>query len=241
MDQIKILTARRAYEFRPDDLRLTMLSVQQVQELIKQSSSFQIAAIGGPMPTFGPVPPTIPPGLVFNFGAWMPSEDQLVPIRFLHIEPRRIVIDVAGPSSAIDAIFARLRDIVAPLAAPDGTPAIGAYTQVLDYSEITAYFPFAWEALFAPPVRDVFARAMHTGEDQRELVLAPTLYMQARDAHAESAGGIGTPDSRTLQFAPRAGTKPEERVYFSGVPLDSDAHLTYLEKLEAALLNLRKS
>jgi len=235
LEQMKLLSARRAYEFHADDIRLTLLSTGPIQGLIKQSFQFQTAAIGTPIETFGPVLPTMPPGLAFELGIWASSEGVLVPIRFMHIDPRRIVIDVAGPSSAIDSIFQRLRDLLAQVQTPDGSPLLGEPERVLDYSDISARFSYPLDVLFLPRLRNLFARVMNIDENTPSLVLAPTLYMPTHPVDEESAGAVNSPDSRMLQLALRKGTRPAERIYFSGAPLDSEAHLAYLTELDAIL------
>lgn len=48
--------------------------------------------------------------------------------------------------------------------------------------------------------------------------------------------GLGSvADGQLLQYALRAGTRPEDGVYFSGAPLDSETHREYLAQLEGAL------
>src|SRR2546426_8674141 len=125
LEQVKLLTSRRAYEFRPDDLRLSTLSIKPMQEQIQQLFQFQTSAMGSPMATFGDVPATYPPGFVFDMGVWISEDKQIIPIRFLHFEQRRIVIDVAGPSSAITAIFGQLRQFLAEIQVSYGSPIVG--------------------------------------------------------------------------------------------------------------------
>src|SRR5258708_28360188 len=108
LEQVKLLTSRRAYEFRPDDLRISMLSTKPVQEQIQQLFQFQTAMMGTPIATFGDVPVTYPPGFVFDMGVWISQDKQIIPIRFLHFEQSRIVIDVALPASAITATLVAL-------------------------------------------------------------------------------------------------------------------------------------
>src|SRR5947207_15196277 len=149
LEQVKLLTSRRAYEFRPDDLRLSALSIKPMQEQITQLFQFQTAAMAVPMATFGVVPATYPPGFVFDMGVWISEEKQLIPIRFLHFVQRRIVIDVAGPSSAITAVLEQLRHFLSELQASDGSPIVGEPEHMLDQTVYTAQFPFPLEALFA--------------------------------------------------------------------------------------------
>src|SRR5260221_5979497 len=112
LEQVKLLTSRRAYEFRPDDLRISMLSTKPVQEQIQQLFQFQTAMMGTPIATFGDVPVTYPPGFVFDMGVWISQDKQIIPIRFLHFEQSRIVIDVAGPPVALTPSFHGLRQLL---------------------------------------------------------------------------------------------------------------------------------
>jgi len=234
-EQIKVITSRRAYEFSPDDLRLSMLSIKPVQELIQQNFQFQASAYGTPFPTFGDVPATIPAGLVFNTGAWLSAEEPIVPIRFLNVEQSRIVIDVGGPSTAITTIFDHLIGLLSQLHAPDGSPVIGEPKRFLDYSEITAHFPASLDTILKPSLQQVFSRAIGMTDKSSHSVLIPSLALQAYPDSEMLPAVPGANDSRVFTFTLRSGTRPEEHIYFSGAPLDSEAHLKYLAELEMAL------
>lgn len=234
LEQIKILSSRRAYEFRQDDLRLTMLSTRLVEQQFRELFHFQTSAMGSPSPTFGDVPATYPPGFVFDMGLWISPDQQPVPIRFLHFEQRRIVIDVAGPSWSIAAIFERVKDFFADLHAPDGSPVIGDPEYIQDYSEITAHCPFSLDILIAEPFRNLFQRTFPKKDDAHH-TLIPTFSMQVYPADHELANVPTLSDVRSLSFALRAGTRPQDHTYFSSAPLDSEAHLRYLHELVAIL------
>ncbi len=228
-EDIAFITARRAYEFRPDDLRLSMLSIKPIQDEIQKLFNFQSSSIGSPMRTFGEVQLTIPPGLVFNMGVWVSPGNQLLPIRFLNFEPRRIVIDVGGSSEAITPIFERLQQFLAGLKAQDGSPPIGKPESILDYSEISARFPFPLDAIVSPPLRQLLSRII------KERVLVPTLVTQSFPGGQVLSGTANIGDHHAFTLAPRAGNRIEDHKYFSGAPLDTEAHLSYLNELEAAL------
>jgi hypothetical protein len=232
LKQIKLLSSRRAYEFRSDDLRLSALSIKPMQEQITQLFQFQMAVMGTPMATFGEVPATYPPGFVFDMGMWISEEKQVIPIRFLHFEQRRIVIDVAGPSSAITAIFERLRHFLSELQVSDGSPVVGEPERVLDHTVISAQFPFALEAMIAPPLRKLFANVIGANANGEETALLSTFVMQKHPTAQEIAKVASPEDSNTITLGLRAGTRPEEHIYLSSVPLDSEAHLSYLNELE---------
>lgn len=236
LEHIKILTSRRAYEFRPDDLRLSMLSIKPVQDHIQKLFSFQSVAVGSPVPTFGDVPLTLPPGLVFTTGMCLSSEnEQLTPIRFLNIEQHRIVVDVAGKSLVIDEIFDRLRDSLAELHAPDGASIIAEPEQILNYSEITAHFTSSLDSMFTSSFRELLGKFTSSDVNGNNFALVPTLAVQSYRANQQLSAVPGANDNRVFTFAQRAGTRPEEHVYFSGAPLDSEEHLIYLAELETIL------
>src|SRR5258708_20782431 len=140
LEQVKLLTRRRGYEFRPDELRISMLSTKPVQEQIQQLFQFQTAMMGTPIATFGDVPVTYPPGFVFDMGVWISQDKQIIPIRFLHFEQSRIVIDVAGPSSAITAIFLQIRTFFSKLKIPNCKTIVAVAKAVLYFNPITCKF-----------------------------------------------------------------------------------------------------
>src|SRR5258707_6483877 len=132
LEQVKLLTSRRAYEFRPDDLRISMLSTKPVQEQIQQLFQFQTAMMGTPIATFGDVPVTYPPGFVFDMGVWISQDKQIIPIRFLHFEQSRIVIDVAGPSFPLPPLLLELWHFLSELSTPHLSPIVCLLPRVLD-------------------------------------------------------------------------------------------------------------
>lgn len=75
---IKLIASRRAYEFPPDALRLTMLSLAPIVQRLQEIFAFQFAQVGTPSPTFGPVAQTLPPGLVFTMGTFASEDFNLV-------------------------------------------------------------------------------------------------------------------------------------------------------------------
>lgn len=233
-DQVTLYASRKAYDFRPEGIRLTVLSMPTVQERIRQVFAFQASALGTPQPTFGDVPATLPPGLVFNLGIYTRPSGQVVPIRLLHIEPRRIVIDIAGPSSDIDEIFTRLWESIENVVAVEGGSAIKEPYRVSNYSEVVLRLRIRATSLVPSPLLQVAQTAWRgaTGADQFALVPAVTLIPQ--DPREDFLGVPTEPGNRVIQIAPRQGYPLEEQMYFSVAPLDSDRHLAYLSQLEDA-------
>lgn len=234
-EQVKIITSRRAYEFSADALRLSSLSIQPIQQQIQQLFSFQSSAIGSPIPTFGAVPAIYPPGVVFNLGVWIHQEEHIVPIRFIHFEQNRIVIDVAGPTAAIDGIAERLFNFLSGLKAADGSPVVGEPERVLDYSEITAQFLYPLDVIFSKPLRRLLSKTMSIGIGNKSKMMIPTVAIQVFPTDEVLPAVPSANDPYAFTLALRSGTRPEEHIYYSGAPLDTEAHLSYLNELEATL------
>lgn len=235
LEQIKLLSSRRAYEFRSDDLRLSTMSLKPIQDQIQQLFQFQSSAMGTPMATFGDVPITYPPGFVFDMGIWITQDTHVVPIRLLHFEQRRIVIDVAGPSSAITGIYEQLRRFLSTVQTPDGSPIIGEPERVLEYSVMNVQFPFSLEVLFAPSLRKLVNKVIDGTSNADDLAFTPTLAIQKQAVGQEITKVAAPEESAAFTLGPRIGTKPEDHIYLSCAPLDSEAHLGFLNELEADL------
>ncbi|MGH2558276.1 MAG: hypothetical protein ACRDJH_04360 [Thermomicrobiales bacterium] len=233
-EDVTVISARRSYEFRADEIRLTLLSNRGVLRHIQEQFSFEVAAVNTPMETFGPVQPSIPPGLIFDYGITPFPEGQAAAIRFLHIEQRRIVIDVAAPSSVIDPTFHLLKGLLVDVLAFDGAPAIGQPTHTMDFSEITARFPFPGEALLPPKLRSPYRRVFGIGNAQEETHIVPTLQVRVLPRNEEFAGSAAR-DIRSSFLELRAGTVPADQIFYSGAPLDSDSHIDILTEIERSL------
>jgi len=232
---VKILSSRRAYEFGPDDIRLTVLSAQAIAAGIQQLFGFQSAQIGTPPPTFGSVPITVPPGLVFQMGVMTLENNSFIVIRYLHFEQRRIVIDVAGPSDDIDPIYTQLQSVLGAMRAADGTAVIGSPARTLDYSEASTHFSFAPEAVLPSALRDLFGRTLpleSAGRDH-DLTLIPLIEVRVRSRDSEYAGANTEPQAFHLEL--RAGSTADDKIYYSAAPLSSNAHIALLHELENAL------
>lgn len=240
-EQAKIITARRAYEFRQDGLRLSVLSMIAVQEYIRQTFQFQVAQVGMPMQTFGPVPATNPPGIVFDLGTAPYPEGSATPIRFLHFEPKRVVIDIAGPSAAIDSLFAQLQAMLRSIPAPDGSAVMEEPVRVLDFSEITHPTPYNPDVLLMTGLHNVIRETLHVSRDDAtdSILLVPSMRVGVTRPDEEFGGvALELADVRSFVYEIRRGTHVNEHIYYSAAPLATDAHLTYLDKLRQLLIAL---
>jgi hypothetical protein len=228
-NSIRILASRRAYEFRPDDLRLSLICTVPARDAIQNLFSFASAQIATPMAIFGDVAQTIPPGAVFNFGFITLEEGKPTPIRLLHFEPTRLVIDVAGTSDAIDQVYARISELLSDLQGPDGTAAIGEPIRTMDYSEATVHLAGEPSRLLSPTLLDALVNLRVFPENQVP-VPAIRIAMQAlEEVYPGSSITATAPPAVILEI--RVGTAPEEGAFFSGAAVDTEIHTAYLSKL----------
>lgn len=231
MNRAKIITARRAYEYAPDDLRLTSLSVGDVPDQIQRHFAFRGGSIATPPETFAAVPVTMPPGLVFNVGNVRSSSRQVpAPIRFLHFESQRIVIDVAGPSDALDEAFEQLNELLKDVKAPDGSPAVGEPRSTRDYSEVSVHLRADFNQMLSEPLSTAFLQTFANKEDDIEAV---PVSLVIRVGHPSST--IDQPNYGQAILQIRAGTRVDEKILFSSSDLPSDENLAWVERLDAAI------
>lgn len=233
---VKVLTARIGYEFTLDDLRLSMLCTNAIMQQIADTFKFRAFGVATPQATFGPVPNALPAGAVFQLGTWaIPDNSQTVPIRFLNIELQRIVIDVAGPSSALSAIYQRLHEVVSSVTAPDGSPIIGKPVRTLHFSELSITLPIALDSILAPEVRALLTQYLPIGRDDDNASLAPSFQVRRISDLSPFSGSLEAGDGYTLTLSPRASISPDQRVVYSGAPLETERHIRFINELVALL------
>lgn len=225
LEQVKLIAARKTYEFRSNELRLTMLSLAKVRDRIQELFEFDTNEVQTPPAVFDTVPVTMPPGVVFQVGGTSLPDGAVIPIRFLHFEPRRIVIDVSGPSSAIDYVFDRLKAELAEVRTPDGSPALGEPWRVWDYSELSVRMGFGLDKLFDQRFLD-YAKGLFSSADTNRDVRPLGLRLISPDG----PGGAELPDIYTLEFGD--ADQLENEIYTSRSDSPTDQHLAWLEALE---------
>jgi len=238
MKDFRILSARRSYLFRPDQLRLTVLTLAEPRERIRSTFGFQSARIEAPQPTFGPVPETQPPGLVFEYGEIRDGTNRIVPIRFLTVDSQRLVIDAAGPSAAIDEFYRRLTALVRKDVAPDGSPAIAEPIQRQDISQVVATLDIDLASLVQPEIATALRLAIKPIEQPRKYQLALSITSQLVPDGEEFVGD--SEPALIAHIAPRAGYPLSDKSFFSAAPLTTDDHKEYLARLELVLASPRK-
>ncbi len=230
MEDIRVITARRVYSFDTDDVRLTVLSTTQCLNMLREAFKFQSPGYAALQFGTGAPPPTNPPGILMQNGELQTDQGPL-PVRAIFIDARRVTIDVAAPSEAIDLAYDALMEIVGQLTALDGSPVIGEPATVSEHSEISARLDFLPAALVSEPMHHVMAE--HLGLDGPPDVLVPSIRLTHVAGGEEFPGDI--PDASIAELSIRFGTDPRCGVFYSKAPLDTSAHAEMLGALEKAL------
>lgn len=230
MEDIRVITARRVYSFNTDDVRLTVLSTAQCLNMLREAFKFQSSGYAALQFGTGTPPPTNPPGILMQNGELQTDQGPL-PVRAIFIDARRVTIDVAAPSEAIDAAFDALMEIVGQLTALDGSPVIGKPAAVSEHSEISARLDFLPAALVCASMHQVMVD--HFGIEGPPDVLVPSIRLTHVAIGEEYPGDI--PDASIAEMSIRFGTDPRHGVFYSKAPLDTSAHAEMLGALERAL------
>ncbi len=224
LDRLSVLSARRAYEFRVDDIRLSMLSTSDLNEALRAAFKFESVTVGAPPALFGEVQNTFPPGLMCQLGEIRTSIGP-IPIRALMFDSIRMVIDIAGPSSAIEAVMRAVVDVLSGHSAPDGQPVVGEPISTADQSDLTFHADFPLSMGVAPRVLG----AIETRAPGTTLVSTMTVRPNRGNVFPSS------PETAFI-LEPRAGSNLSDHHWFSSAPLDSDSHAAYLADVTEALV-----
>lgn len=237
IEDLRVIASHRSYEFHPDALLLSLITTQPIQQLLASTFAFSQVQIGPPMATVAPVLQTIPPGLVFNYGYIAAEPGQPTPIRFLHFEPNRIVIDVAGESRAIDDVFVLLQRILGDVGTPDSVPAMGQPRETLDASECTFQSSDLLSKIVPNAVVESFRSAMR--DRSGSVTVVPSLKLQLWENEESFSPTSALIPRQTASLELRSETRPADWTFFSAASLPSDEHERYLQALASNVLTSR--
>lgn len=222
-----VLSARRAYVYPVDGIRLSVLCTTVIQDELRRAFSFQAATVAPPPQIFGELPPTSPPGLVLEVGELKGGHD-VVPIRAMMFNARQVIVDVAAPSNSIERVKQKLDRVIARFKAPDGQPVLSAASGSLDQSDMVFEADFPLSIGLSPDVWQALTSIVPSDQ-------TPVGGLLLRGVHGNSFSDI----RMAYSLEPRADTNLSDHRWFSSTPLDTQEHTTYLNRLVAALTSSR--
>lgn len=230
MNDVRVIAASQSYEYDVDDLRLTVLCTQPFITALLERFRFQQVSVQTPPSLFGPVPLTAPPGLVCNLGALVTADGAVIPVRYLNIEPRRVVLAVAGSTAMAAQAFNAFRDLVNALPTADERVVAPDPRSVQNHSEISARWNVDLTALVVPAAQALLARLAGSAPEDTP---APLLAWKPVRPGTEYEGD--RINAFTFKVSMRQGSRPEARHFLTTAPLPSDEHAAALEELEGIL------
>jgi len=226
MKDIVDLTVAQIRVFAVDVIPFRALRTQEVLGRFKQQLGFAQVMLDPVAPAIG-----------FQ-GGKIEVDGQGFVIEGLAIEPRRMQLQVLGPSRVADACYAAVREVIAGCDREGSTKADPIVTSQETSCSVTLAFHV--ERLFAKQVlsfarEDLLPRAALPGSKAivRSLKLEVGIGYSVQDQRIKDHDISLSP--KQLVIEPRVGTRLEEQRYFTSSPLDSEAHLTVLEMLETRL------
>lgn len=235
MDKLTILSASEAFLFPPDRIRLSHLIMQDIRTRIQQAFSFQVQGVGQPPATFSPIEQTNPPGLVFEWGAWSKNGVPF-PIRALHIDSRQVVWQVAGAATnSIEPLMEHLLSVCSHFHTAEGNEILGHWRDIQWYSELTFTLDSdleTWKRAF--PLLALIDEALKPVVSKEKKTI-PSLsvfnYLPSEKFPGDFRPWHGSKFNLTL----RAGTSIEEKTFYSAAPLQTEAHIALIERIEDLL------
>lgn len=227
------MSASRSYEYAVDDLRLTLLSHGNVVEHLRGVFSFEQAEITRPPETYGPVLVTSPPGLLLGGGLVPGLGERIGTIRMITVDARRLVIEVAGPSSEIALVFDHLMESLSEVEASDGGKAFGTPVSTQEHSELSFWSASLLEGMIAPEISEVLKKYGLPRDDDHAMNFIPSLRAKFQERHLEYFAN--PTDMNAFSIDMRSGDTFDRGLLYSAAPLDSDTHLAMLDEIEQAL------
>jgi hypothetical protein len=230
VENFTILASARGYEFVRDSIRLTALVTPEMQAALKAEFSFNSVRPAAPPEVFGAEIETSPPGLVCSYGRLATESEVVVPIRGLSFDAVRVVVDVAAPTSAIDDVYAKVREVVGRFSVYGGIAPIGEPERTREYSEVTARLSHSLADFLPDPVLEVLRDGFRE-VGGRATGMIPSFSFALAEPDQDFPGM----EEPMPVLSHRTGFAPSENQVYSAAYLDTDAHRAYLEKLDQAV------
>lgn len=176
--------------------------------------------------------------IVFRKGE-LKEDNELVVINKVEVEPRRIIIEVAGTSKAGNKVYELFMSLLAALTNID----LGSLQSPLLLAETTrcvATLDFTFEELFNRSFveflnKKVNKEATNDAAEGSVRPLAAITEISYRVKDKALVNNKISMNPKQLTIAPRPGAPLDEKKYVISSPFDSDTHLKLVEELNKAI------
>lgn len=228
MRDVSSINARQIRIYEPDVIPFRFLRTKIATEyLVKQ---FQFKETDAEPVEIG-----------FHAGTFALSETNFLPINFVLINERRIIVDVAGSSDAAGRFYEDLRFLLASMD-PDHKLQEREPLITTHETQCVSIMEFDWRELFAEGLATFIGgpalRAVEVEGESEARLTTFSLRFGFSFSHKSLKlldSGVTLSD-KYLVIEPRGSTPLEDRRFYSVSPLPSDAHIRLLGQLEQSVL-----
>lgn len=174
-------------------------------------------------------------------GGTLENETEPVAIPRVVVEERRILLSVDGSSKQADQVYEHLGKFLAALAGLEATE-FQEFRHKSEESEVVAELDFAFERLVSNPVWE-FMRTEIPAAASTEIFSTSTVpahfsfFVEYQPTDEWLSSHRISLARKEFSLEPRIGHPLEEQIYFSKAPLDTEAHLSLLGRIEDLLSN----
>jgi hypothetical protein len=216
--------------FSPDELPFNHLRLDANIKRISKEFSFRQAMMLGPQQTGDLL------GGVTFFGGTIISDSGQSVIEQIIIESRRVIIAVAGDSTAADSVFGRLKDLLKEFDQRQNKPLVEPIVTTQDTTTIMR-LQFPISKIFSMGSLGAFTKELDTKVEQplakarifpSSIKFRVSYYDIPESFKAKNVELL----DKEIVIEYRVGTAIEENTYFISSPSRSDIHLEMVEFLE---------
>ena len=235
MTNLTLLSASQAFNYQPDDIRLSYLSLQATLNAIQQTFQFRSVTFDSPRTTFGPVELTNPPGMQYEWGQGH-IDDTVFPIRLLAIDNRRVVWEIAGAHTEhIEGLMSELLDVCTLFQPEDGNIALGRWHTTEWFSELSFTLDVTmaiWKRKME--VLEIIDDALYQVIPHQKQTF-PSIYVHNYLEQEPYPGDYQPWHGSKFILSLRQGTTVGENTFYSAAPLTTHQHIQLIERIEKFL------
>lgn len=230
MKNIVDLVVNQIRIFPVDIIPLGLINTKSCVEKIKDTLSIS---------EVGVLPPIEGKSIIIFLKGELKENNELVVINKVEVDPRRIIIEVAGTSKAGNKVYELFMSSLAALTNID----LGSLQSPLLLAETTrcvATLDFTFEELFNRSFTEFLNKRVEKEATNdaaegsvRPLAAIAEISYRVKDEYLVSNRISMNP--KQLTIAPRPGAPLDEKKYVISSPFDSDTHLKLIEELNKAI------
>ncbi len=232
MKNIVDLVVNQIRIFPVDIVPLGLINTKSCVEKIKDTLSISEVVV---------LPPIEGKGIIVFLKGELKENNELVVINKVEVEPRRIIIEVAGTSKAGNKVYELFMSSLAALTNID-LSSLQSPLLLAETTRCVVTLDFTFEELFNRSFveflnKKVNKEATTDAAEGSVRPLAAIAEISYRVKDEELVNNKISMDPKQLTIAPRPGAPLDERKYIISSPFNSDTHVKLIEELNKAMVS----